>query len=475
MDHRSGRSRLLPILLVGPFMAQADVTIVNVATPSIHRDLGASGTLLELVIGGYLIAFAVMLITGARLGQRYGYRRIFLLGVAVFTVASLLCGLAPNPIALVLARILQGLGAALMFPQTLTGIQLNFSGAQRARAIGLYAIALSTGAVSGQLLGGVLVTANLADTQWRAIFLVNIPVGLLVLLAGLRYLPPDAQRQDRRLDLAGVSVLSLALLLLVVPLVAGRDAGWPVWAWVCLGLAAPAAAGFLAVERRVAGRGGEPIIALGVLARPPVSWALLTLMLATGTYYTLLFTVAQYLQQGRGYSPLVSGLMLVPWVAAFGLAGQLVRRLPSHAARRLPAAGCLLLAGSYAAIAATTLTGQRSPVLLVVLFGLGGLGLGVNFSTLIGHLTARTPADYAPDISGVSTTLMQIGGAVSVAAFGTLYLGLAAGHPARAFGVTMAALTVTALGAGVAAYRATRPVPAATDRELVPALAGIRV
>jgi MFS family permease len=145
---------LLAVLLAGPFMAQADATITNVATPSIQTDLGASGAALGLVVGGYLIAFAVLLITGARLGQTHGYRRVFLLGAGLFTATSLLCGLAPNAIARVLARVAQGCGAALMFPQTLTGIQLNFTGSQRARAIGLYAIALSAGAITGQILGG---------------------------------------------------------------------------------------------------------------------------------------------------------------------------------------------------------------------------------------------------------------------------------------------------------------------------------
>src|ERR1017187_9909704 len=177
---------LLGVLLVAPFMAQADATIANVATPSIHTGLGASGAVLELVIGGYLIAFAVLLITGARLGQTHGYRRIFLLGIGVFRVASLLCGLAPNPIVLILARVVQGVGAALMFPQTLTGIQLNFSDSDRVRAIGLYAIALSSGAVIGQILGGALISADIAGTQWRAIFLINIPIGIGVIVAALR-------------------------------------------------------------------------------------------------------------------------------------------------------------------------------------------------------------------------------------------------------------------------------------------------
>jgi predicted MFS family arabinose efflux permease len=312
---------------------------------------------------------------------------------------------------------------------------------------------LSAGAVAGQLLGGLLISANLAGTQWRAIFLVNVPIGVLVVLAGLRYLPPDVHRTSRRLDLVGVAVLSAAVLLVVVPLVLGRDVGWPVWTWVCLTLAGPATVGFFAIQRWVARRGGEPLLAVSALARPAISWALVTLMITTGTYYALLFTVAQYLQQGRGYSATMSGLTLVPWVAAFGLAGQLVRRLPPRAARHAPVFGSLLLTAAYAAIAKTMLSGHHSELLLTILFGAGGLGLGVQFSALIAHLTATVPVSYAAAISGVSTTIMQIGGAISVAAFGALYLGYAE-HPPAAFGITMAGLAIAALIASLAAHRA---------------------
>ena len=454
------RDWLLAVLLAGPFMAQADATIVNVATPSIHTDLGASGAGLELVVGGYLIAFAVLLITGARLGQTHGYRRIFLLGVGLFTTASLLCGLAPTVTALVLARVVQGLGAALMFPQTLTGIQLNYTGGQRARAIGLYAMALSAGAVAGQILGGALISADLAGSQWRAIFLINVPVGLLIIAAGRRYLPHDARRTPRRLDLRGVAALSAALLLVVAPLVLGRGQGWPAWTWLCLGAGAATAAGFGAVERRVAARGGTPLVTVEVLARSAVSWALITLMAVTGTYYALLFTLAQYLQQGLGRSPLASGLTLLPWVAAFGLAGQLVRRLPPRTAPAAPAAGCLLLSAAYAAITGALVTGHFGEPLLAVLLGVGGLGLGIQFNALIAHLTTVVPTDYAPDISGVTTVTLQIGGAIGVAALGTLYLSVSdhpgAGHATHAFALTTAAFTAIALLASAAAGRVAR-------------------
>jgi len=394
---------LLGVLLVGPFMAQVDATIANVATPSIHTDLGASGAALELVIGGYLIAFAVLLITGARLGQTHGYRRVFVLGVGVFSLASLLCGVAPSPAVLVLARVLQGVGAAMMFPQTLTGIQLNFSGKERSRAIGLYAVALSTGAVAGQILGGALISANIAGSHWRAIFLINLPIGAAVIAAARRYTANH----------------------------------------------------------------GLPLINVEILARPAIRWGLLTLLAATGTYYALLFTLAQYLQQGLAESPLVSGLTLVPWVAAFGLAGQLVRRLPPRAIPLAPGAGCVLLTASYTAISAALFTGYHGEALLVPLLGVGGLGLGVQFSALIAHLTKTVPDEYAPDISGVSTTAIQIGGAIGVAGFGTLYLSLNANpgiHQAtHAFAVTTAAFAGVALLATATAYRSTRQ-PTATHR-----------
>jgi len=188
-EKSSRRWLLLGVLLTAPFMAQADVTIVNVATPSVHADLGASGAALQLVVGGYLIALAMMLVTGARLGQAFGYRRAFLAGVSLFSLASLACGLAPDPVVLITARALQGAAAGVMFPQALTGIQLHFSGTERMRAISGYALALSAGAVSGQVLGGLLVSADVAGLGWRSVFLVNVPVGAAAVVAGLRYLP----------------------------------------------------------------------------------------------------------------------------------------------------------------------------------------------------------------------------------------------------------------------------------------------
>lgn len=451
---------LLVVLLMAPFLAQADATIANVATPAIQGGLHASSAAVELVVGGYLVAFAVLLITGARLGQALGYKRLFLIGAGVFAVAALVGGSAPDATVLVIMRVLQGAGAAMMFPQALTGIQLNFTGAERIRAISFYAIALAMGAVVGQILGGVLISADIAGTGWRGILLINVPVCAAVLAAGARYLPADHKRGDTEavVDLPGVATLSASVLLVVLPLTLGRGQGWPAWTWISLAASVPAFWLFAAALRRTAARGRIPLVNLHVLARPAIALGLLTLLVATSTYYALLFTLAQYLQHGMGRSSLVSGLTLVPWVAAFGVAGQITRRLPAKYGPVLPFAGCVLLAGAYIAISASLFARSHNSALLMVLLGAGGLGLGTQFSTLIGHLTNAVPKRYAPDISGVSTTTLQIGGAVGVAAFGAVYLGLATSPGAvatHAFAVTTASLGGAALAAAVGAWLTT--------------------
>jgi MFS family permease len=254
------------------------------------------------------------------------------------------------------------------------------------------------------------------------------------------------------------------MLLLVLPLALGRGEGWPLWTWISLAASAPAFMLFLAAERRITANHGSPLINVQIIARPAIRWGLLTLLAATGTYYALLFTLAQYLQRGLAHSPLVSGLTLVPWVAAFGLAGQLVRRLPPRVMPLAPSAGCILLTAAYVAISAALFSGHHGEALLVALLGVGGLGLGVQFSALIAHLTETVPNEYAPDISGVSTTAIQVGGAIGVAAFGTLYLSLNANpaiHEAtHAFAITTAAFAAIALLATATAYRSThQPTP----------------
>lgn len=243
---------LLAIVLAAQLMAILDANVVNVAAATIRVDLGTSDAGLQLVLAGYTIAYAVLLITGSRIGAMIGARRAFLAGLAIFTFASLACGLAGNTAELVAFRFVQRAGAALLIPQVFSLIQRNFTGAARARALGHYAAVIAVGGVAGQVLGGVLVDANLWGSGWRPVFMLNVPIGLALLVIGARLLPADGHGEARRLDLPGLATLGASILALVVPLVFGHDEGWPVWGWVTLGGSVVALGLFAAAQRRVA-------------------------------------------------------------------------------------------------------------------------------------------------------------------------------------------------------------------------------
>src|SRR5262249_47131432 len=225
---------ILAIVLTGQFMALLDASVVNVAAPAIHASLHASGAGLQLVIAGYVITYAVLLVTGARLGDIIGYRRMFLAGVALFTLASLGCGLAGSAGVLIALRFVQGLGAAAMIPQVLSLIQRTYTGAARARAMTIYAAVIAGGGVGGPGGGGVLISADLFGSTWRPVFLVNVPIGAALLAAGALYLPADRGESGRTVDLHGLLTLSPAVFAFVLPLVLGQSEHWPAWVWACL-------------------------------------------------------------------------------------------------------------------------------------------------------------------------------------------------------------------------------------------------
>lgn len=450
---------LLGVLLVAPFLTQVDATIVNVAIPSIEADFNASSAALEWVVAGYLVPFAVLLITSARLGRIRGYRAVFIGGCTLFALASLASALAPNSPVLIAARVAQGVGAALMYPQALTGIQLNFDGAARTHAVALLAIAQSLGAVSGQILGGVLVALDLEGSGWRAIFIINLPICVTAAIGAWRFLPRALHEGvPQTLDWTGVALLSVSLLLLLIPLTLGRGAGWPPAAWLALIACVPAF--WLFLRSQVRSGNAAPLVNLPLLRRPAVSRGVLALLVASGTYYALLFTLAQYLQRGAGRGALFSGLILVPWVAAFGLAAHLMRMAPAALARRLPVIGCGVLALAYAALGASLTLAPDADILLIVLLALGGLGLGLNFSALIVHLANATPLAQASDISGLITTTAPVGGAVGVATLGSLYLAwtlpVAGLGAARAFAWTCFFMAAAAAVAALLAHASTR-------------------
>jgi MFS family permease len=428
-EHSVRPGLVLAVVLIGQFMAVLDASIVNVAAPSIHASLRASGSGLQLVVAGYTITYAVLLVTGARLGDILGHRRVFLSGLVVFTLASLGCGLAGTAGLLVALRFLQGAGAAVMIPQVLSLIQRTHAGPARARAMSMYSAVLAGGAVVGQLAGGLLISANLFDSGWRPVFLVNVPIGVALLLVGARALPHGKGEPGRTLDLPGLALLTPAVLAFVLPLVLGQPEHWPAWGWVLMAASVPLVAAFVAAERRAAGTGGTPLIPGRVLRVPGVPVAIAALFAIMTTFSGFFFTLALHLQDGLGYSPLRAGLAFAPTAAAFALVSLNWRRLPARWHGTLIVGGFVLFGAALAGLAWVLRDGGSGGVGLYVIGALSGAGMAAAFSPLMTRVLLRVPVELAADATGVVVTVNQLGLLVGVATFGTLYLNLAGRLP----------------------------------------------
>ncbi|MFN2562914.1 MAG: MFS transporter [Jatrophihabitans sp.] len=453
---------LLAVLLLGQFMAILDVSIVNVAAPTLRTDLGASGAELQLGIAGYTISYAVLLITGARLGDRIGHGRAFRAGLSVFTLASLLCGLAPTIGTLIAFRLVQGVGAALMMPQIMSLIQRTFDGTARARALSLYSAVIACGAVVGQVLGGVLVSADLFGTSWRPVFLVNVPIGLVLLVLARRQLPVNRGERSRGLDPAGVITLSTAVLLLVLPLVLGHEEDWPAWCFVSLAASVVAFGLFVAVERGVAARGGAPLIASRVLRAPGLLVGAAALFVAMINYGGFLFAMALHLQAGLGQSAAHAGLGFAPMAIGFAITGLTWRMLPQRVHGPMIPAGLVVAALGYLVLAPILSGGRSGGMGMAADLFVVGLALGIAFSPMLTVALTHVPPAHAADASGVLVTVFQLGQVLGVATLGTLYLSVenrpGAVASAHALTVTLVALAISAVvAAAFAAVLVRRP------------------
>ncbi|MER7500728.1 MFS transporter [Nonomuraea pusilla] len=446
---------LLTIILVGQFLAILNVNIVNVATPTIEADLHSSGAGLQMIVAGYTIVYAVLLITGARVGDLFGYRRAFLTGLALFTVTTLGAGLAPSTGLLIAFRLAQGAGAALMMPQVMTLIQRNYHGTARGRALGLWSAVVSGGIVVGQALGGILLGLG---SGWRVVFLVLVPIGALLLAVGMKVLPRDEGGGRTGLDPLGLVTLSAAVLLFVVPLVLGRNLGWPLWGWICMGLSVVAFALFVRVERWVTARGGRPLVDARVLRAPGMRPGLGVLLFGPATWGAFLFTSALHLQGELHLSPLASGMMLVPCALAFAAVGLGWPRLPGPLQRRLVPFGYVVAAPAYFGLGLAA--GGGVPYALMS--ALIGAGLGVQVA-VTNIATQHVDDAYAADASGALLTVMQLGQVIGVATVGTLFISLSQGHSSSASMTTALALAVLAVLAGLSSVflvRTRTPQPA---------------
>ena len=417
---------LLWTVLIAMFMAVLDVAVVNVALPTIHTELHATGAGLQLSVSGYTITYAVLIVTGARLGDLWGHGRMFRAGLALFTLASLACGLAPNIGALIAFRGVQGVGAAAMVPQVLSIIQRTFNGPARLRATSLYTAVIAGGAAVGQVIGGLLVSANLFGSTWRPAFLINVPVGLAALVISRRVLPKDKGEPGRGLDPAGVAVLTPTVLFFVVPLVLGHDEHWPLWGWVLLAASVLGVAGFVAVESRLGRRGGTPIIPGRTLRLPGFALSITLMFVVMAAMTGGFFAMTLHLQGALGFSALDAGLAGAPAAGAIFLVSMRWRKLPPRYYPWLVVSGFVVVALSSFALAGVLHTGTTGGLARWILQAVNGLGLGLAYSPLLGVMLSRIPVTDAADASGVISTTAQISQVVGIATFGTLFLNLMA-------------------------------------------------
>jgi len=435
----------LTVVLAGAFLPPVDFFIVNVALPSIHLSLGASPAELQLVISAYSAGYAVLLITGGRLGDLFGRRRLFLIGMAGFTITNLLCGLAATPVQLLSGRALQGICAALLVPQTLGSIRaLCGDDRQLAQALSAYGVMMGLAGMTGQFLGGALVQWSPFDLGWRAVFLLKLPICLLVLGAAWRLLPETSAPSRAKLDLAGAALVSLALACVIVPLSEGRDQGWPLWVFAVLASVPLLIVAFLRHETNLARRGGMPLVDLSLFEIPSFRRGVLvsTLFFFTVSFY---FLFGIYQQEGRGLDPLETGLAIAPYGVGlfFGpLAGAPFVRLRS----KLLAIGMCIQVVGYAAIGALVALDIDNGLLPAAVL-IAGFGQGIAFPRLYNTVLGDVPPQQAGLASGIVNSALQVGASVSAAAIGSLFftmLGHASGERdyAYAFAIAQATLTV---------------------------------
>ncbi|MEU7425765.1 MFS transporter [Streptomyces sp. NPDC040750] len=416
----------LAIVMTAAFMDLVDVTIVNIAIPSIRRTAHASVGQIQWITAGYALAFAAGLITGGRLGDIHGRRRLFLVGIGGFTLASALCGFAVNPEMLVASRILQGGMAAMMVPQVLSIVHATFPAHERGKVFGLFGAIVGLGAVSGPLLGALLTEWNLFGLEWRPIFLINLPVGVVAFLLGRRFIGESRAPKALKLDLVGVALVSLGLLMLLYPLTRGRELGWPLWGYVCMAGALVVFGALIAYERRKAARDGSPLIELS-LFRVKSFAAGIAVQTVFGVALGIFFLVwTLYMQIGLGWRPLRAGLTGVPFsLAVSTAAGLSVQKLVPRFGRKVLQAGALVMGlGVLLYLGEAHRYGQsiaswQMALPLVVM----GAGMGLIVAPLTDAVLSEVPREHAGSASGLINTVQQMGNALGLGLVSVVFFG----------------------------------------------------
>jgi EmrB/QacA subfamily drug resistance transporter len=414
------------VLIFASFMDLLDVTIVQVAIPTIQTDLRATTANLEWIVSGYMLAFAVVLITGGRLGDIIGRQRVFLIGIAGFTLASVGACFAPTGDWLVLARVVQGGFAALMVPQVLASLQALFTPKERAPLLGLIGGVSGLAAVVGPLLGGYLVSSNAFGIGWRSIFLINVPVGILAFVAALIWVPNSKSEHPLRLDVVGVIVSAVGLLAVIYPVIEGRSLGWPVWGWVMLASGLVILALFVLQQRRRERRDGSALLPISLFSDRGFSFGLITQGTFQGAMNALSITLLIYVQSALHFSALGAGLTLLPFSIGAFLGTGVSIPLTAKLGKLLMFVGGIFQAGALiwimpiVSVRGAALTGWD----LIWPMLLAGIGLGLLVVPLVDVALARVPLGSAGAATGAYSTMQQVGAALGIAIVGVVFFGV---------------------------------------------------
>ncbi|MET9960623.1 MFS transporter [Streptomyces sp. NPDC006326] len=428
------------VMTAAALMDLLDVTIVNVAIPSIGRDLHASHSALQWLVSAYLLGFAATLIVSGHLGDRYGRKALFLAGTAGFGLASLGCGIAQSPGQLITARAVQGVTAALLMPQVLGSFRTLFQGRERGAVFGMYGAVAGFASAVGLLLGGLLTDADLFGWGWRSVFLVNVPVAAAACVAGALLVPATRERGAGRPDVAGSIALAGGLVAVVLPLVQGEANGWPLWGWLCLGAGVLTVAGLGLIEARRRG-GTVPLLPSRAFALPAFSVGLAVQLLFSVGMQGFFLIFAMWLQGGQGYTPMQAGVLTIAFSAGGFLTAPVADSLAVRFGRTVLAAGALLMAGGFAGIwyaASQATAGHAGAWPLVPGLAVAGAGLGFLVVPLVNVVLSAVPADIAGGASGIFSTAQQFGGALGAAVIGSVFFGaLPDGGPTHALTTAM--------------------------------------
>ncbi|MEU8155592.1 MFS transporter [Micromonospora sp. NPDC048986] len=422
-----GRSWLaFAVVLAAAFMDLVDSTIVSIALPRIQADLGADYAAAQWILAGYSVTFALALIPGGRLGDIYGRRRVFLIGIVAFTAASIVCGAATTAPILVIARLLQGIAAGLMVPQVMSVVVILFHNAERAKAFALYGVTLSLANVSGPLLGALFTEYSVFNLGWRAIFYVNVPIGVLTLLGALRWLPESRSETPLRVDVAGIVLISLASFALMFPVIQGREAGWPIGMIVLVVAAVPLLWAFGMVQRRRDSRDGSALVPPDLVRQRSFVVGLIVLLIVFSALASLFLVLNYTLLIGYRWSPLRTALTGLGFPVGIVLTTGVAQRFAATRGRGLiqigltvMAAGLALLIVMFTSDGMTVTFWQLAAPILVM-----GLGMGLCVSIVTTVVLADVPPRNAGAGSGVTNAVLQLGAAVGVAVVGAIFFSL---------------------------------------------------